>query len=215
MKLIGVKRVILLAILIALNAAIAASYFLWIEPMREEAQVKLTATKDNISSLQGKIQNTNIELAEYAQNLPRYNELKSSGFMSNQDRFQISRDLDVVRNRAQLSGFSFQIDDLKTIENAEAAAANMTVLNSRINVDNVVSLLDINFYDFVDLMVAEFPSHVRLQNFNISRGDPLNSTTLQRIVAKQPAKLVTGRAVFDWITYVPVASADPTKTPGR
>lgn len=215
MKLIGVKRLIILSVLILLNTLIAASYFLWIEPMREEAQTKLTATKDSISSLQGKIQNTKIELAEYAQNLPQYNVLKARGFMSNQDRFQISRDLDVVRNHAELSGFSFQIDDLKTIENDAAAAANMSVLNSRINVDNVVSLLDINFYDFLDLMVREFPSHVRLQSFVISRGDPLNSMSLQRIVAKQPAKLISGKAVFDWITYAPAAPVDPNKVPGR
>lgn len=204
MKLIGIKRLILLAILIGINAVIAAGYFLWVEPSLEEAQQKLTAVKTDISNLQSKIQNTKQELAEYQANLPKYQALETSGFMSNQDRFQISRDLDTVRTNAQLASFNFRIDNLQEVDIPEAKNASMKVINSRINIENLSPLLDINFFDFLDKMVTDFPSHVRLDNFSIERGDPLNGSALQKIAFDQPIKLVKGRAVFDWITYVPI-----------
>jgi hypothetical protein len=209
MKLIGIKRIIILAILIALNSAIAAAYFLWIEPMRGEAQVKLNATKSEISKLQGKIQNTKVELREYETNLPKYKELEARGFMSSQDRFQITRDLEAVRARAALAGFGFQIADLQTVNNDAAREANMKVLNSRISVDNIGTLLDIDFYEFIDLMLREFPSHVRLQSFAISRKQALNAPTLNKIATeKGNVPLVSSKAVFDWLTYVPMLPSE-------
>lgn len=212
MKLIGIKRLILLMILIGLNAFIAASYFLWIEPMRGEAQTKLTGLQSDISSLQNKIQNTKTELAEYATNLPKYQALQGRGFMSSQDRFQITRDLDDVRKRADMGNFSFRIDDLRNVENADAAAANMKVINSRINVENVGSLLDINIYNYIDLMANSFPSHVRINSFKIERKEKLTPQILLKIADTKGVNvsLVNASAVFDWLTYVPLAApADP------
>lgn len=217
MKLIGIKRLILLAILIGINATVAAAYFLWVSPMREEAQNKLAAAKSEISRLQGKIENTKTELKEYKDNLPQYQSLEKRGFMSGQDRFQISRDLDTVRQSANLGGFSFRIDDLKLVENTDAQNANMKVLNSRINVDNVGALLDINMFDFIDRMSLNFPAHTRLHSFKIDRRDPLNALTLNKIAAKGQVSLISATAVFDWFTYVPAAlPADPNAPqPGR
>jgi hypothetical protein len=210
MKLIGIKRVILLAILAGINAAIAAAYFLWISPMLSDAQNSLSAMTGEISTLQGKIQNTKTELAEYKDNMPKYQVLQQRGFMSAQDRFQISRDLDAVRRSAGLTGFNFNINDLQVVESTEATNAKLRVLNSRISVDQVSSLLDVNLYDFADRMVTEFPAHVRLQQLSLKRKEPLNTTAFARIARQEPINLVLAAAEFDWITVVPeTPPADP------
>ncbi len=205
MKLIGIKRLILLAILAGVNAAIAAAYFLWIGPMLTDAQNSLTAVAGEISQLQGKIQNTKAELADYKENLPKYEALKASGFMSGQDRFQISRDLDAVRQASELGGFSFNISDLRTLNSDEATTAQLKVLNSRITLDQVGALLDKNFYDFAERMGTSFPAHVRLQRLEIKRSQPLNNQTLQRIAQRENVPLLTASSIFDWMTVVPAA----------
>ncbi|MDF3023894.1 MAG: hypothetical protein K0R10_1255 [Alphaproteobacteria bacterium] len=203
MKLIGIKRVILLAILSGINAAIAAAYFLWISPMLTDSQNALSAMSGEISTLQGKIQNTKTELAQFKDNLPKYKTLETRGFMSAQDRFQISRDLDAVRKSAGLAGFNFNINDLQVVESPEASAAKLRVLNSRISVDQVSSLIDVNLYDFVDRMTKEFPAHVRLQQLTVRRKEPLNNAAFVRISLRDPINLVLASAIFDWITIVP------------
>lgn len=203
MKLIGIKRLLVLAVLIGLNALIAAAYFLWLNPSLEEAKVKLSAVTGDISSLRGKIQNTKQELAEYQTNLPAYETMRSNGFMSGQDRFQITRDLDVVRQNAGGIGFSFRIEDLKTLDNAAAKNAGMKVVDSRINIENITTLLDIDIYSFVNRMQREFPAHLRLNSIRIERKDKLNQATLARLQRKDNVALINSNLVFDWITYVP------------
>lgn len=203
MKLIGIKRLILLAILAGVNAAIAAAYFLWIGPMLTDAQNALTGVTSEISQLQGKIQNTKAELAEYKDNMPKYEELKARGFMSGQDRFQISRDLDAVRKASELGGFGFNISDLRTVNSPDAETAQLKVLNSRITLDGVGSLIDSNFYTFVDRMNTAFPSHVRLQKLQITRSQPLNNPNLRRIAQLENVPLLTASTIFDWMTVVP------------
>ena len=205
MKLIGIKRLILLAILAGINAAIAAAYFLWIGPMLTDAQNSLTAVTSEISQLQGKIQNTKAELADYKENLPKYEVLKTRGFMSGQDRFQISRDLDFVRQKAELGGFSFNISDLRTLPSDEATAAQLKILNSRITLDQVGSMMDKNFYDFAERMGTTFPAHVRLHRLEIRRSLPLNNSTMRRIAQLENVPLLTASTVFDWMTVVPLA----------
>lgn len=203
MKLIGIKRLLVLAVLIGLNALIATAYFLWLSPSLEEAQAKLAGINGDISTLRGKIQNTKQELAEYQTNLPAYEAMKSNGFMSGQDRFQITRDLDAVRQNAGGIGFNFRIDDLKTIDSQAARDAGMKVVDSRINIDNITTLLDLDIYSFVNRMQREFPAHLRLSSIRIERKDKLNRATLARLQRKDNVALINANLVFDWITYVP------------
>lgn len=215
MKLIGIKRLILLSILIAVNATIAAAYFLWIGPMLIESQNRLNGMKGEISKLQSKIQNTKLELAEYKKNLPAYQALEKTGFMTVlAERLQanafISRELDAVRQNAELGGFSFQLNDMPNVSYPEADSAKLAIRAKRINLDKVSALLDINFYDFADRMVREFPAHVRLQSLVIDRKEKLDQAALTKIVEKKQVNLLEAKAVFDWLTVEPPKpSAEP------
>lgn len=203
MKLIGVKRTLLLAILLAINLAIAAVFFLQIYPMRDEAQSKLNAVNSEISEQSGKIASIKADLETFKKTLPDYQALEKKGFTLNQDRFRMSRDLDDVRKKAALAGFSFTINDVKKVDNPDALAAHMQLIDSRIKIDNVVSLLDLNVYDFVDMMGSDFPAHLRVQSLEIVRKDPLNYEALGHIAKKEPVNLISATAQFDWLTMVP------------
>ena len=203
MKLIGVKRTLILAILLAINLAIAAVFFLQISPMRDEAQAKLSAVDSEISEQSQKISNIKADLDTFNRTLPDFKALEAKGFTLNQDRFRMSRDLDDVRKKAQLAGFSFTINDIKKIDEPDALAAHMQLIDSRIRIENVVSLLDLNIYDFVDKMTTDFPAHLRVQSFDIQRKDPLNGTALEHIAKHEPVNLLSATAQFDWLTVVP------------
>ena len=202
MKLIGVKRALILAILLAINLAIAAVYFLQIGPMKEEAQMRLAGVNGEISTQSQKISNIRADLAKFRETLPLYQELERRGFALNQDRFRMSRDLDDVRNRAKLAGFSFVINDIKKIANTEADAAQMQLIDSRIKIDNVVSLIDPPLYEFIDLMQSQFPAHVRVQSFEITRKDPLDAVALGKITRRESVNLISAKVTFDWLTVV-------------
>ena len=214
MKLIGIKRVIILAVLITLNAVICAAYFLWVDPSRAKAQASLASMKSEISKLQGMIQNTKLELAEYQKNKPTYDLLKAKGFVSEPDRFQIPRDLDRVRQAANLGPFSFNVN-VSNIQNPEAEEAKLKVFATRVSVKGVTALLDANIYNFLDLMDREFPDHLRVQSVAIYRKDKLDPSSLSKIAQKQPVPLLQSDAEFDWITAVPQSALTDEKGGAR
>ena len=125
----------------------------------------------------------------------------------------MSRDLDGIRLRSALAGFSFTINDIKKIDNAEALAAQMQLIDSRIKIENVVSLLDLNFYDFLDQMQLQFPAHVRVQSFDVARRDPLNTAALAHIAKGEPVNLISATALFDWLTIVPKQETKTGQSP--
>lgn len=202
-KLIGIKRALILAILLAANLAIAGIFFFGILPMRAKASADLTTVQGEISSLQGKINNVKQELADFKRNLPKYENLKSVGFFSAQDRFQLERDLNKVQEKSGLQGFSYTVSEVQTLENADAQKSNSRIIKSVIKIENPFALVDKQFYDFVHVMMRDFPAHVRLQSFSLARKGALDNETLKKIRSQDIRTLMDANAVFEWMTIVP------------
>lgn len=211
MKLIGIKRALLLAILLAINLAIAGLFFFVIEPMRANASTQLTTVEGQISGLQSKIQNVKRELEDFKRNLPKYEELKTAGFFNGQDRFDLMRHLDDVRVKSNMQGFPFDVTEIKEIPNKDAATSKSRLIMSRITIKEVPVLVDNDFYQFVDTMEQTFPAHVRLQSFTLARASRFDAEYLKQIRAKKKAGAVEAKAEFDWLTIVPAAEDDKSK----
>lgn len=203
MKLIGLRRALVLLFLLVLNLAVVYVYLGVMEPMREAAENDRNGMLGQISDLRSRIENVKNELVLFKQNLPKFEALQKRGFFLEQDRFKIGRDLGDVRTLAGLRGFSYNVNDITKIDNGDAQAIQMRLIDSRITVAKVVSFLDSDFYTFVDMMNEAFPSHVRLQSFSVKRAAPLNEASLSAISQNQSIELMQAEAVFDWITVVP------------
>ena len=210
MKLIGIKRALILAILLAINLAVAGLYFLVIEPMRNNAAVQLSGIEAEIGGLQSKIQNVKRELDDFKQNLPKYEELKKVGFFNGQDRFDLVRHLDKVREDAQMVGFPFAVTEVKEIPNKDAAASQSRLVFSRIDLKDLPTLVDNDFFSFVDTMMTSFPAHVRLNSFSITRVPNMDARFLTALRKREKNSAVIASASFDWMTIVPASKEKTT-----
>ncbi len=213
MKLIGARRMILLIALIAINAAIICAYLFMVEPMRQDAELQRDAARSEAESLQMKIQSVQQEVASTRENLPKYEALKTKGFFLDQDRFRLSRDLGDVRAAAGLKGFSYNIVTIQKIPNAEAEAGQMSLINSKVTVNNISMLVDTELYGFFDVLEAKFPAHVRINSFKIARAVVLTEDVLRSLSQPNAPPVVSAEVVFSWNTLVPIA-ADPANTTG-
>ena len=202
-KLIGIKRTLILAILLAANLAVAGVLFLGILPMKSRASEQLMAVQGEIGTLHGKISSVKQELDDFKRNLPKYEKLKSGGFFSPQDRFQLERDLATVQERSGLEGFSYNVSEVKTVENDDAKRSNSRIIKSEITIENPFALVDGDFYRFVNTMMNTFPSHLRLQSFQLTRKYDLDNETLKKVRTQEIKSLLDAKAVFEWMTIVP------------
>ncbi len=203
MKLIGIKRALILAILLAINLAVAGLYFFVIEPMRSNATVQLSSIEGEISGLQSKIQNVKRELDDFKQNLPRYEQLNKVGFFNNQDRFELMRHLDAVKTESGLVGFPFDVTEVRELPSTDAAASQSRLVYSRISLKDLPTMVDIDFFRFVDVMMGTFPAHIRLNTFSIKRVPNLDTAFLTQVRKQEKISAIDAQATFDWMTIVP------------
>jgi hypothetical protein len=171
----------------------------------------VTAQKDSIngqiSELHGKIDNVKQDVSFVNDNLPKYNELKDKGFFLPQDRFMIGRTMEDLRVKAGISNFAFSVADVEEIPNTDAASVNYKLINSRINVDKIVSPLDANIFVLAQEMAHVFPDYARIQNMNIRRSREVNEDALKDISAGKQVNFVDATLEFEWITMVPKPDA--------
>lgn len=212
-KLVGLKRMIFLACMITLNLAVLGAYFFSIGPLLDDVTSQTDTVNGQISELRGKINSIKQDMAFVKDNLPKYNELKNSGFFENQDRFMISRIMEDLRVKSGISSFSFSVADVTEIPNTDAEAVNYRLINSRIKVDKIVSPLDANIYMLAQEMTHVFPNYARLQGMHITRAAEVTEATLKDIASGKPVNFVDADLEFDWITMVPKL-AETTTGPG-
>lgn len=214
MKLIGIKRALYLFILLATNAALAAVFFLFLEPLQTDSEAELARVKGQISALHGNISNIKQELKLYQENKPRYDALDGRGFFLPQDNFMIERKLDELRNSAGVQGFAFEISDLSEIENADAKTAGQRLVMRRITLRQVKSLVDMNFYNFIYQMQTKFPIQVRLNNFRVAQTPAVDPPLLARVAKGENVGFIDGDVAFDWFTLVPLEDGNAGASAG-
>jgi hypothetical protein len=204
LKLIGAKRAMVLFVLLGINLCIAGVYLLMILPLQSDTEMQILTLDSQIGEFQGKISGIKQELANFKTNLPRYEALKASGFFSEQDRFRMARELDVLRGRSGIASFAYTIEDIKKIENLDAAVAQVDLADSRIVITGFNALVDSTIYAFVQNMQRSFPAHLRLHSFSLRRVMDVNESALETIALGKPTQLISSEAVFDWLTIVPL-----------
>jgi hypothetical protein len=209
MKVMGFKRALILAVMVGINLLIAAIYFLFIQPAQTETQNNLYAVEAQISELSTKIQNVKIELATFAENYARYQKLNERGFFLGQDRFQAGRNLDDLQARSGLIGYSYRLEAIKAISNPDAETVNASLINTRVTIERIISVLDTNVYTLMYNIATIFPEHARIQRLEIKRTNKLEENIMRDLPAGKTG-LVEASIVMDWLTVVPKAEAAAT-----
>lgn len=198
-KLLGFRRTLTLGLLLGINAILLATYFLWAQPQASDLEGQIAGLRAQLAGLQTNIQNTKSDMKMLQENLPVFDELKRRGFMQEQDRFVLSRAMEDIKTKAGIRGFSFSVGDIDVIDNPDAMAANKRLLHSRVTINNVSSLLDVNFFDLMELIETDYPVQARINSFSIGRSAELKSEDLDKL-KNGPLSLVTAELTFDWFS---------------
>jgi len=208
-KVIGLRRVIVLGCLVALNAVLVSCYLFILQPMLSQTQADLDSTQQQINQTRTKISNIKSDLIEYQKNLPRYEQLQQSGFFSNQDRLELKSEFEKVQSLSGLKRFSFLVDDRRDLYTLNAGDTKLRMLASRIQIDNVVGFFDTDFYKLVGLMRNAFPAHIHFTSFSLQRSGALNAETLNKIGKGTDVSLINAEATFEWLTVIPAPAPEP------
>jgi hypothetical protein len=174
----------------------------------------LNTVNSQISGLRNNIANIKQDIIYVNDNLPKYKEFQSRGLFLDQDRFMAGRLLEDMRKKTDIPSFSFTIEDLKDIPNADAETVNYRLVSSRIRVERISAVFDNNVYVFLQEIAKSFPEHTRVQKFDLRRLTEVNEQTLKDITEGKQKGIIEANVVFDWMTMVKKQQEQPVAPGG-
>lgn len=201
-QLIGIQRLAAIFLLLLVNGAAGAAYFVVLEPLRAQAETDFNSMKNQVTKLRSDIYNMKEDLKKLQAGIVDYEALQEKGYFLQQDRFLISRQLEDVRLASELGGFSFDVSSIQSVPNAEVEKAGYKLQHSKIIINNVVSYTDQSFFDFLQEYTDSFPGHGRVASYTISRKGDVTPTELQRVRNRESVSLIDARAELNWFTMV-------------
>ncbi len=206
-KLVGLRRIIILACIIAMNLVAAGIYFFAVGPMLSEAQSQTQSTQGEISSLNARIAGAKRDAAFMKENMPEYERMQQDGFFLTHNRFMLENEINKLREAAGISSFSYDVAAATKVENRDAESIHYQLLGSRISVSRIASPLDANIYILAQSIHKVFPIDTRLQEMKIQRVKQVDPQSLKLLSDGKQVNFVNAAVAFEWITLVPNAPA--------
>lgn len=199
---IGTRRLFILGALIAVNALMAASTYLYLIPQNDKMKKSVNATKAEIASKRSNTERLRQEYDVIMTQKQSFEDLKATGFLGTQDRVQARDWIEAIQTHARVLRANYTIEPSKVEENKYAAESNQVILASGIKTE-IDALDDQDVMNFAYWLENGFMGQVTLTSFEISRQSDVSDLTLRQIGTGTPVVIVKGKVDFEWRTMVP------------
>lgn len=202
---LGIKRVLLLAALVGLNAFLAAAVYMYMIPENTTKSRELTALRGQVSTLRGDIDRMQVEFEQLEDQKAEFELLAEDGFFKDQSRRQAEDIFNEIQKRSGVSKAIANISAGEFEDNEEAQKAEHKILKSPMEV-RLEAFDDVNVFHYLFLVQHYFPGHVTIENIRIERTADVSGTVLRAISTGANPSLVQARVDMVWRTMIPAAS---------
>lgn len=205
MSVIGIKRIFVLVILVALNLLMAGFIYLYAIPEKDKTEGDIRALRGQSATVQSDIDRMQLEFEQLGMQQERFDKLKASGFFNLQDR-SLAKDLmkSIQENSRVISAVT-SIKSGYLEKDDEAEKSQHTLLVSPIEIQ-IKAFDDTDIYRYIDLAQTRFPGMLTLEKVDIRRIKDVNATILRAIAAGGNPELVEAQVGMLWTTMVPMSS---------
>lgn len=201
-QVIGVKRILIVLFLVAINAALAAALYLYLMPESQKTERTLRSTRSQVSQMRSDAAELRTDIAQIEEKKNYYNNLEKLGFRSDQNRLVARRRIMDIQQYSKVLKAGYQIGSANVVQNSILQDSNQAILESEIAVD-IDAMDDVDFYSFIYWLQNTFPGHVVVDQINLTRVQDVNDITIRRIGSGDPVTMVRGKIIGRWRTVVP------------
>ena len=213
-KILGFRRIIILAVLLALNTVFGLSAYMYFMPQKTSKDRELRTMRGKVSTLKADIDGLLVEFDQLDQQLDTYKALKDRGFFDTQSRRKAELVLQEIQDRSSVISAVASIAGGEFGENTQAIKADHQILKSPIQI-NIEALNDLDVYRYIYLMDEYFPGHISIENISIKRESDLNGVVLRAIASKNPPPLVKANLELSWRTMIPITTDETNNGGGQ
>lgn len=207
-RVLGTKRVLMLVLLVAMNVAMAASVYMFLQPQRIKKQSELAGVNGQISTVQSDINRMQIEFDQLAVQQNQFEKLKEKGFFSNQGRRSAEKVFEAIQKQAGVISAIASIQSGTVEDSEEAQKAEHKILKSPVSV-KVDATDSIDVYRYIYLLERFFPGHLTFNKITMARKAEVTGTILRSIASGSNPPLVEADIDMTWRTMIPQSEVIP------
>lgn len=201
-NIIGIKRIIVLVILLVINISLACTIYLYLAPDITKTEKRLRGLRGQLSSVQADIDKLQIESEQLEEQRDNFEIIKSEGFFGNQVRSEAKNLLSQIQTESKVISAVASVKSGILEDDANAIKANHRVLLSPISID-VKAFDDGDIYNYIYLAQRLFPGHLSLDGIEIKRNIDVSGPVLRAIASGANPELVSASMRFSWRTMIP------------
>jgi hypothetical protein len=201
-KIIGIRRLVILVVLLAFNAVLASAMYMYLIPEKQLVERKHDAQRNEVNDLQGDLSRMEVEFETLDQQQGRYDQIRANGFFDAQDRAVAKEMFSLIQEQSKVISALVSVKPGKVVGDAEAEKANHKLLMSGISVD-IKAFDDNDIYHYIDLVQKVFPGVVTLKSISVKREKDVSAALLRAIASGASPELVTAEVEFSWHTMIP------------
>ena len=201
-NILGVQRIIVLAVLVLVNAALGAGVYYFLLPEIDKQERVLRAVRGQVNTVRYDIDRLQVEFEQFEEQQERFESFKAKGFFQQQNRRQVEKILEEIQGVSGVLSAKVAINPASVETNPEAEKADYKVLKSTVQAQ-LNTLDDKDIYHYIYLVEKYFPGHVSVESINFQREADLDKVLLQAIAAGQNVPLVKADVTLVWRTMIP------------
>jgi len=202
---LGIKRVLVLAVLLALNGLLGAGVYLYLIPETQVKERELRSLRGNVSTLRSDIGRMQVEFDQLEAQREEFENLAKDGFFKDQSRRQAEKMFNVIQKRSGVAKAIASVKSGEIEDNPEAKKAEHKILKSPIEI-RLEAFDDINIFHYLFLVENYFPGHVSVENIRLERQADVTGTVLRAIASGKKPALVSAKLDLVWRTMIPEIS---------
>jgi len=196
---IGIKKIIIILVLIATNCFLAVMNFYVFEPQLKKSKQELNTVMSESATLTDEIKKMKSDFVSFQEIVSAYKQIEKKGFIGEQDRVLARQRFDSMQKQSKVLAAKYEIKSAEEVEDANADKAGYRKLTSPISID-LSAIDDIDIYRFIYFLNYGFPGHVAIRDIEIKRNVEVSAASVKQIGTGSPPIMVSAKMNIDWTT---------------
>lgn len=202
-NILGIRRVVGILTLIALNLLVAGTMYLFFLPAKQKMEREMRITRATIAADRATADQLRENFQFYLEQKSLYAELRNLGFFADQDRFRAPERLESIKKISNLIRAQYEIGLAEKKDNKYAEKAGHVLLSTPIRIYDIEAVADTDIYNFIYWVENAFTGQTSITNIKMERAYDLNEAVIRQIGGGVATTLVTGSVSFEWRTMIP------------
>lgn len=205
---LGLKRIIVLTILLVLNGVFGGAAFGLISPQMLKLDREIKTAKSKLSEVRNDLQSIQVEFNQLEDQQKEFSSLKDKRFFLQKERGKANELFLAIQEKAGVEA-QVNVDKPIVLENKNAEKADYILIKNDVTV-NATALSDVDIFRYIWEMENNIPGYLKVKSMILERSIDITRPVLQAISTGKRPEIINAVITAEWIFMVPKEEAPET-----